>query len=117
MFKNKKLSKKYKEMIREHKKELDNLNKVAQPWDYGFGLDYFIEFMRFMKDYYELGENVYQAAPEKALETLKEALDEYELFDTAFCSGIAHDKILDYEQEHWNKFCDIIKENMRIWWD
>lgn len=78
---NKQCKKQYKKMIRKHCKKLNKLNKAAHksPWDYGFGLNYFIAFLEFMQDYYNLGYNVWQTdeslTPLK--ESLKKALDAY----------------------------------------
>lgn len=51
----------YKAMMAKYKKSLSDINKDAStcPWEYGFGLDYFVEFLRFMQDYYKLGVNVW----------------------------------------------------------
>lgn len=57
----KKRSTKYKEMVKSHKEKIMSAAKQASiyPFDYAFGLNMFVEYLRFMKDYYELGENVY----------------------------------------------------------
>ena len=64
-----KKSKEYKKMIKKYKKMIRNDAKDAsiRPWDYGFGLQMFIDHLYFMRDYYALGENVWaledQSAP------------------------------------------------------
>jgi len=55
----KKRSKEYKKMMKNYKKVLLKSAKEAEPWDYGFGLDLFISHLTWMRDYYELNENVW----------------------------------------------------------
>jgi len=54
----KKAKKAYNKLVRDHKKKLKKLCNEADPSDYGFALEYFVEYLRFMRDYYELGYNV-----------------------------------------------------------
>ena len=53
--------KKYKKMMKQYKKILNVKHKDSRacPWSGGFGLEYFVEFLRFMRDYYENGYNVW----------------------------------------------------------
>lgn len=57
---NKKWSKDYYDMLKEGAEKLDEIHECARksPWEWSWGLDYFVEFLRFMRDYYKLGENV-----------------------------------------------------------
>jgi len=50
---------KYNKMCREYRKKLVQIGKDAGPWDYCFGLEFLIEHLRFMRDYYALGYNVW----------------------------------------------------------
>ena len=47
-------NKDYQAMLTTYKKSLTNINKDAcgSPWEWSWGLDYLVEFLRFMKDYY-----------------------------------------------------------------
>lgn len=71
----------YLAMMAKYKKSLNKINREGNqaPWEWSYGLDYLVEFMRFMKDYYTLGENVW-GMPEyskECIDTLTEALDYY----------------------------------------
>lgn len=56
-----KRSPEYIRMMAQNKRKLTNINKDAarNPWEWSFGLDYFVQFLRFMRDYYKMGENVW----------------------------------------------------------
>lgn len=78
--------KNYFKMIKMHQKRLDACNKDAHrsPWDYGFGLEYFLEYLRFMEDYYNMGWNVWNADEESTKEiirTINEVLNCYDEWD------------------------------------
>lgn len=51
----------YQVMMAKYKKSLTKINKDASvcPWEWSYGLDYFVEFLRFMQEYYKLGVNVW----------------------------------------------------------
>ena len=84
-------NKDYQAMLAKYKKSLTNINKDAcrSPWEWSWGLDYLVEFLRFMKDYYALGINVwamerrdedpkrYKNVPTR-LETLTKTLEYYD---------------------------------------
>lgn len=78
-------SKEYKDMMAKHKKILDGINREGHqsPWEWSFGLDYFVAFLRFMKDYYTLGENVWSVDDDtERLETISKALEYYDTWQT-----------------------------------
>ena len=56
-----KKSKEYKKMIRKYKKMIrkDAKDASTKPFDYDFGLQMFVDYLYFMREYYELGENVF----------------------------------------------------------
>ena len=58
---NKEWSKDYYDMLKEGAEKLDEIHECARksPWEWSWGLDYFVEFLRFMRNYYKLGENVW----------------------------------------------------------
>ena len=73
-------------MMKTHQKELKTLAKNADPFDYNDGLRLFIEHLRWMKDYYALGENVWAMEEEgepTRLESLTEALRHYDAWQNA----------------------------------
>jgi len=51
----------YLALMSKYKKSLTKINKSAYsgPWEWSWGLDYFVEFLRFMQEYYKLGINVW----------------------------------------------------------
>lgn len=87
---NRVLKRQYKKMMRKFRRELIKESKQVSPWDYRFGLDYFIKFLEFMLAYYELGYNVWgyvdinedgtEPDYDIRIKTIKEALDEYNKF-------------------------------------
>ena len=53
------MTREYKCMIKKYQKKFKKMAKDVNPWDYYFGLNFLIEHLKFMRDYYELGENVW----------------------------------------------------------
>ena len=84
-------SKEYQAMMAKYKKSLSQIHKdgCGCPSEWSYGLDYLVEFLRFMKDYYVLGINVwamerkdedpkrYKNVPTR-LETLTKTLEYYD---------------------------------------
>lgn len=78
----------YKKMMATHKRNLTRIFKQGNqcPWEWGFGLDYLVEFLRFMADYYRLGENVQskedcewqKGVKYTRLQTLEQTLEYYD---------------------------------------
>lgn len=54
-----KRKKEYKQMMKKYKKEFKKLLKEAGPWEWGHMTDFMITFMKWMRDYYQLGYNVW----------------------------------------------------------
>lgn len=54
-------NKDYQAMLAKYKKSLAHINThaCASPWEWSWGLNYLVEFLRFMRDYYALGVNVW----------------------------------------------------------
>ena len=84
----------YKKMLHKYKKLLKKDAKGINPFDYGLGLEMFIDFLKFMQEYYELGYNVWAMErkdedpknnaniPTRA-ESLKETIQAYNLWKHA----------------------------------
>ena len=84
-------NKEYQAMMAKYKKSLGQIHKdgCGCPSEWSYGLDYLVEFLRFMKDYYALGVNVwamerkdedpkrYKNVPTR-LETLTKTLEYYD---------------------------------------
>lgn len=85
----------YKRMMKHYKKLLKKNVKDAAPWDWGFGLEMFVDFLRWMQEYYELGYNVwameskdedpvnFKDAPTRA-ESLKQTIYYYDKWHNCF---------------------------------
>ena len=75
----------YKKIFKKYKKQLNQINNKVKtgPWEYGFVLEYLITTMNFMKEYYDLGYNVWQSKEslEEIKKTLAETLKAYEELD------------------------------------
>ncbi len=86
---NKEHSADYDAMFLQHTSELKDIAAATTPFDYSYGLDFLVQHLRFMRDYYKLGENVwgmekkdedpkrYKNIPTR-LETLEKALYYYD---------------------------------------
>ena len=48
----------YYEMQQKHSDELKQIADFTKPWDWSFSMEFMIEHLRWMRDYYTLGENV-----------------------------------------------------------
>lgn len=53
-----KRSKEYKRMMRKYRKEAKKITKEMGPWEFSWSIDFIINHLKWMKDYYTLGENV-----------------------------------------------------------
>ena len=71
----------YKKMMRTFKKNLIKKAKESTPWDSCFGVELFVEFLKWMHEYYKLGYNVWALDvdpfdPENKIKTRAETLEE-----------------------------------------
>lgn len=83
-----KLSKKYHKMMKKHKKNImaQARNASVDPFDWEPGLWMLVQHLYFMRDYYELGENVWAKEDKEwrddvkytRLEMINQILNEYE---------------------------------------
>lgn len=109
--KDRKLRKKYFEMVQKHQRNLDELNKAAHrsPWDSGFMLNYMVGFMEFMLDYFNQPWNILQSdeSLNNVKSTLKETLDAYydwQTFEDKFFHFEERNKlILEYIEKYKDK--------------
>lgn len=75
---------KYKKMNRTYRKTLKKLVKDSGPWEWSYGLDMFIEFLKWMRDYYKLGYNVWATEDCNAFPDIdKDKPTRFESLDTA----------------------------------
>lgn len=100
------VSEEYQQIMYDHHKKLKEIIKRAGPWDWCYGLDALVEHLRWMRDYYKLGENVlgmekrdedpkkYKNIPTR-LETLEKTLGYYDKWSTLEEEYI---KVVDAEQ-------------------
>lgn len=130
----------YKKFLRKHKKELTKLNREAstQPWDWEFGLNYFVGFLKFMQDYYNQDYNIWQSEEslKEVQDTLKSTLDAYTDWinyttpesekniytseDGGRVVEIPKKVIDEYNKEYIrrrDKFFKLLGKNIEKWWD
>ena len=82
-------SRKYCKMLKTYRKSLKKIAKECRPWDYVWSIDFLIEYLKFMRDYYTLGENIMgmedkEWKPEEKytrLEMINQILAAYQEFD------------------------------------
>lgn len=131
---------KYKRLVRKYKRIFRRHARHVRPFDYRFGLDPFIDFLHFMRDYYAEGNNVHSKWEEDhdtdndgRLDTLNEALaafDAYEAmqFDQWIVTEGDFGKTYTYDvdvmkkykqdkQALWDKFWTVVQDTIRDWWD
>ena len=72
--------KQYKKDIKRHRKELVNIAKNTFPWEYADSFDFIVEHLKMMKDYYDVGYNVW--GEEEYVSEIKEIIDKM-LFEYA----------------------------------
>ena len=84
--KSKPRSPEYTAMMDTHRKEWAEIAENAGPWEWSYGLDALVEHIKWMRDYYKLGENVWGQEDKEwkkgvkytRLETLEKTLDYYD---------------------------------------
>lgn len=74
--------KQYKQDIKKHQKELVKIAKSTYPWDYFYSFDFIIEHLKMMKDYYDVGYNVwsYDEEVNERKEIIDNLLYEYDSY-------------------------------------
>lgn len=87
----------YDAMMEKNSNALKDIAAAAGPWEWSYGLDLLVAHLRWMRDYYKLGENVWGAEEEKArytrLEGIEKALYYYDMWQTAedrFIKVVSH---------------------------
>ena len=115
----KRLRREYKRMCKTHRKNL--LKEIASkdfgPWDYGHGVFLFVEFLKYMRDYYALGYNVFALdEDDDRLRTLQETIDAYEKYDAYQYLPYDHWDA-DEEERLRKRVYELIECNIRSWWD
>ena len=121
----------YNKMMRKYKKLLKKDVKQAHPYDWEVGLDLFVDFLKWMQSYYELGYNVwamerkdedpklYKDAPTRA-ETLKMTIYYYDRWQNC-CDDYYKIAYSEEELKHYldlgfhlvSKKDDVIEQSMR----
>lgn len=130
-------NKSYKNMIKKYKKELTELNRDARtrPWDWSFGLDYLIAYMRFMQEYFTLRSEDEESDEwaVKAKDTLTETLNAYEDWQHCHLSEeyfshtedgaiefIGDESVLKEHNKELNKrrkkFFTLLSKHIESWW-
>lgn len=131
-------SKKYRKMFKKHNKQLKDIAKKTRPWDYGWSADFLIEHLKFMRDYYTLGENVVscedcewkEEEEYTRIEIINQILNAYEAFieyhpDFKELQNIKDDnerrlwikKTNEYHLSLKHKFFVLLEKNISKLWD
>lgn len=81
----KRLRKQYLKDIKRHRKELMKIAKNTGPWEYGASLEFMVEHLKMMVDYYHLGYNVWGMEDEDPendrLTIASKMISEYEAYE------------------------------------
>lgn len=126
-------SKKYLKMNRDYKKKLLKGSKDWGPWDFCWIECFVTDFICWMRDYYEDGENVWameerecneglRDAPSR-LESIEGALDlwdKYQKLEDTWHSGQTYEQRIESGmnvQAAYEAFWTYIGKHMREWWD
>ena len=112
----KKYSKEYKKMCKKHKKLITKSAKEAStnPFSYYVGLKVFVEHLKFMQEYYALGENVHAKESEdiKREHILNMVLAEYNEWIDETCKYNFEKSIY-----HRKRFFELLGEYIDELWD
>jgi hypothetical protein len=123
----------YKRLYRVYNKKLKNLHKNSFK-HIDNGMEYFITYLRFMRDYLILTEGVLNEEGHENIKisTIATAIAEYELYENCINKYFKHDgktviriapgtdeevqkKYAAEKQFHWNCFWEITRLNMMNW--
>lgn len=139
----------YIRMMGRNKRLLTNINKNAarSPWEWSWGLDYFVQFLKFMRDYYKLGKNVHAVEDKEwkkgvkytRLEGIELALHYYDMwqniekdyvkiakdekdpgFHCVYKYGSAkktYKKLAKVQKKYKHLFFKTVEEHIEEWWD
>ena len=81
-----KFSKEYTAMMDKNSNAIQEIAEMTMPWDWAHGLNFLVAHLRWMRDYYKLGENVHAKEIEKAkytrLEGIEKTLYYYDMWQT-----------------------------------
>ena len=93
--KNKPRSPEYLAMMENHRKEWAEIAENAGPWEWSYGLDALVEHLRWMRDYYKLGENVWGQEDKEWKKGVK-----YTRLETLEKTLFYYDKWMNLEDEY-----------------
>lgn len=140
-------SKEYRKMFKAYRRSLKRLARHASedPFDGDPGLAFFVEYLRFMRDYYKLGEDVWDEEQKghDRLEGLQRALDEFDAYDgclnkyykleeepsdesghsrfivSTLLEDVHENAVAEAKEErqHWQNFCKIVMKEFQYWND
>ncbi len=120
--------KKYKKLFKAYNKRLKNAHKTSL-LSLESNLDYFITYLRLMRDYFILTESPVNAdgIENYKISTIATAISEYEQYiasannvewlkkDGGAEIEASLNKYKIEKQFHWNCFWEIVKQNMLLW--
>lgn len=85
----------YNSMMQKHQVEWKRIAEDAGPWEWSWGLDALIEHIRWMRDYYKLGENVWGQEDKEWKKEVK-----YTRLETLEKAIYYYDKWMNIEEEY-----------------
>lgn len=130
-------SRKYCKMLKTYRKSLKKIAKECRPWDYGWSIDFLIEHLKFMRDYYALGENIIgmedkEWKPEEkytCLEMINQILAAYQEFNDYSPDFSQIEHMSEAEKKIWleqskneyltlkHKVYNLLEQNLSKLWD
>lgn len=123
-----KFSKEYNSMIKKNSKEIMKLAKKASttPFDSNIALELLVASLKFMRDYYKLGENVHSEEVKyfnddcvtkmTRLESLEETIKIYEKWKE-YQYKIFKQEDIERCEEFKKRFFDLLYNYIDEWWD
>lgn len=121
LFKKKKFSKEYHNLIKRNNKKLVKLAKETRPWDYSWGIELLVLHLEYMKEYYSNRENVValenyewdpKAIKKSRLEMIQDILSEY--YAWRECDDKYTKVIFKNEDNAKEKVDNLIKEGYHL---
>ena len=113
----------YKRMFSRNMRKIKRIVKSKDfgPWDFCYGIDLFIAFLRFMEDFYSLGYNVWALDEDdngkSRLGSLRATLEAYEEYRRYKYDSDVDEWKHERELELCHRVFSLLEDNLESWWD